>query len=165
MAKKKVTKRKVVKGRRTLVRKKEGKGWDPLPKSKAKNAYDLLGEIILIIIDEPKRYDQTDWKTFYRQFDKKDVLRMYDQEAIPGCGTVGCVSGWVDVLKPLSTKTAGGTGRLLGLAGYQERELFDGCAADGDGVSPGSPRHAANGVRHIARFMIDNREQLKKKRV
>src|SRR4051812_46510738 len=67
-----------------------------MPVSKAKTAYELLGEIRKLILEEPLRYDQEKWL---------DVgCLLHDRE--PKCGTVGCVAGWVVALKEQRTSSA-----------------------------------------------------------
>lgn len=62
----------------------------PIPTSKAKTAYGLLSEICALIHDEPKRLDMSmplacNANEFY--------------PLAPACGTVGCVAGWVVMLR------------------------------------------------------------------
>lgn len=135
-----------------------------MPKSKAKTAYGLLSEIRKLILEEPKRYDQTGWLIRGKRY----AASIYGDMA-PACGTVGCVGGWVQALKGRSA------GRTLGLNYQQQVELFDGAAAgkrwefsDGGSsrVTVATVRaHARRGAKHIARFQKKYSAQLKAKRV
>lgn len=142
-----------------------------MPKSKAKTAYGLLGEIQKLITDEPRRYDQTTYKA------DVSTLPSYRQ---PACGTVCCIAGWVDTLKfarPISAKQNAPYGfddspifkrgkKVLGLSFEQAEELFDAEAAGSDfEVLLGSAEHAERGVAHIERFRQKHAKQLKGKRV
>lgn len=66
-----------------------------LPKSKATNAYELLEELIQAVLEEPLRYDQSDWLS-------QGVYRMSIHRTrgrnVPACGTVACFAGWVVTL-------------------------------------------------------------------
>lgn len=133
-----------------------------MPKSKAKTAYGLLSEIRKLILEEPKRYDQTGWLTRGRS-----ATCIY-RDFAPQCGTVGCVGGWVEALKRREA------GVVLGLDWEQQEELFaaraagDRYAATSDGWAPtkASVRaHAKRGAAHIARFQKKYAKQLKAKAV
>jgi hypothetical protein len=59
----------------------------PLPRSRAKTAYDLVSDVIRAILAEPKRVDMG----VYR--DKR-----LPEDGGPACGTVACFAGWVNIL-------------------------------------------------------------------
>lgn len=129
-----------------------------LPASKAKNAYDLLGEVRALILAEPKRYDQS---TYIER-----GSGVTDDREFPACGTVGCVAGWVATLKrktqfdgPSTPKIAA---KILGLTDDQRWDLFDGDAAGYDWQTEG---HAQLGAAHIKRFQQAHAAQLKARRV
>lgn len=140
-----------------------------MPVSKAKTAYGLLSEIRKLILEEPKRYDQTTWNR-----------RHLTPELEPACGTVCCVAGWVDVLKNpkpvcLSIHTDWDTpvvaARILGLNQDEGWELFDAEKAGrrenrhGDVTPDSLRRHAERGAKHIEKFQKKYAAQLKAKRV
>lgn len=133
------------------------------PRSRARNAYDLLTAIRHVILREPRRYNQGNW---LERTPKGKKLASYE----PSCGTVGCIAGWAIVL----TRKRGEDGsfdsfnvarlaqKLLGLSPSQADRLFNGGAASGN---PQTKDHAIEGVKHIAEFQQDFSSQLKKKRV
>lgn len=130
-----------------------------LPKSKAKNAYDLLSEISALIIEEPKRYNQG----IYVSRAGKDGDPYY---AYPSCGTIGCVAGWVTTLRSefqLNGRSVGDFAKhILGLTENQACELFDGSVIDG---RPQTVAYAKRGAAHIADFQEQYEHQLKAKSV
>jgi hypothetical protein len=137
-----------------------------MPKSKATNAYDLLTDVIDLIVEEPLRYNQGNW----RQTEEDD----YFSTGFPKCGTVCCVGGWVDLLKSKTPTenvevftVASGVGasarQILGLSAPQARELFTpDCVGES---SPQTDEHARLGVLHIRKFQKKHAKQLKAKRV
>lgn len=58
------------------------------PTSQATNAYDLLGDVIAAIRQEPRRLDMGQWLA------EADFVT----SAEPACGTVGCIAGWLTIL-------------------------------------------------------------------
>lgn len=139
-----------------------------MPVSKAKTAYGLLSEIRKLIIEEPKRYDQWGWRRLLSQSDA----------FAPACGTVGCVGGWICVLKGYpfgdsdSTKFAY---KILGMNGdVVWNELFDADLAGLRWEQRGNDSvvtmrairaHARRGAAHIARFQKKYAKQLKATKV
>jgi hypothetical protein len=137
-----------------------------MPISKAKNAYDLLTDVIDLIVEEPLRYNQGNW----RQTEADD----YFATDFPPCGTVCCVGGWVDLLKSKTPAkdvedftVARGVGasarQILGLSAPQARELFTPECTEGS--SPQTDEHARLGVLHIRKFQKKYAAKLKAKRV
>lgn len=125
-----------------------------VPISTADNAYDLLSEIIQLILGEPKRYDQTDW--LYTGDSAKDNY----QEWTPACQTVGCVAGWTVLLKIGDVyNTFKHAMEILGITNDQADVLFSGAAAgfryerddkDDTFITEASLRtHAERGAAHI----------------
>lgn len=133
------------------------------PKSRARTAFGLLSEIQKIILAEPKRYDQTDVLSL-----KSDSGVGSDDKYFPSCGTVGCVAGWVAVLKvPHAEKLGSGNMMLhaediLGISSEQADVLFCGDAA---GDVSNRAAHAKRGARHIEKFKNLHAAQLKAQRV
>jgi hypothetical protein len=136
-----------------------------IKKSTAKTAFGLLSEIRQLILEEPKRYDQQSWRT-----PQDEIL----PGEMPACGAVGCVFGWVDLLKssrPITMKQldlsdslfAKRGMRILGLSRTQAAELYHGGAAGGRRSD--LKGHARRGAAHIARFQKKYASQLKAKRV
>lgn len=135
------------------------------PVSKAKTAYGLLGEIPKLILQEPKRYDQT----CVLEVAPKDGR--HNPSNYPPCGTVGCVAGWtVALTEPprrvnrliLKANVMVHAARILGLTIGQAEELF---AAGQAGIHPQTLGHAKRGARHIARFRKRYAKQLRAKRI
>lgn len=130
-----------------------------LPKSKAKNAYDLLSEVVAIVLAEPKRYDQA--RFIERRADGDTVPRGF-----PACGTVGCVAGWIVTLKGPPTFEYKDVERLaqdiLGPT-LDTSDLFFGGALPG--TAGQTKAHAKAGAAHIRAFQNDYEKQLRAKRV
>lgn len=142
----------------------------PLPRSKAKTAFGLLGEVRKIILAEPKRYNQGDSISVRRpRNDGGD-----ESEYWPACGTIGCVGGWVYALKyPGRVRFMQRTSRypiknpldaaqeVLGLTDAQASTLFYSSAAGALDWEQGRKNHARRGAAHIARFQKKYAKQLK----
>lgn len=136
-----------------------------LPKSRAKTAYGLLSEVQRLILEEPLRYNQGTY--IERVGGEHGAVTIHrSPEAIPACGTVGCVAGWVCTLKYGGMFTYWETdpraAKLLGLDFKQRSDFFDGGAVEG---VKGSVEHAKNGVAYIEAFKQRYAKQLKAKRV
>jgi hypothetical protein len=128
-----------------------------IPRSKAKNAYELLSEISELIMDEPKRYDQHCWLDTEGGHAKQ-----------PDCGTVGCIAGWIVILraKRLPSSMSGiqeRATRILGLKDDQTWDLFHGNACGY--TKEQTQAHARRGAQHIKDFQTAYKEQLLRKRV
>jgi|SRR5579859_2543571 len=65
------------------------------PRSKAKNAYELLNDVCRVVLDEPKRVHMDAYITAF-QNPGRVACEIGDG---PACGTVGCIGGWVAILK------------------------------------------------------------------
>lgn len=98
-----------------------------MPKSRAKTAYGLLGEIARLALAEPKRIRMAWWLT--------DPGAMPEDKR-PACGTVGCIGGWVltlkgtraqqrDALRGAVTDAGDNAAAILGLKESQAHALFD----------------------------------------
>jgi len=134
-------------------------GLSLIPKSKAKNAYELLDEVKKLILAEPKRYNQENWMV--KQKDYGQTLPYDARKGFSQCGKVACVAGWVATLKP---GIGGGSlaeraRQILGIGHVQSYELFDG-AAISLSLEPQTPAYAKAGVEHIERFQERHQEQL-----
>lgn len=71
----------------------------PIPRlTKKTTAYELLNTVCKLITDEPKRYYQGWWISRQSGFCKSKVSEF------PSCGTVGCVAGWVELLRSGPTR-------------------------------------------------------------
>lgn len=127
-----------------------------LPVSKAKTAYGLLSEIAALAIAEPKRMLMSEWKITLETVTEEGIQ---PKGGFPACGTVGCIGGWVETLKPSSP----GAGLVLGLSVLQEDDLFFGdlCSAPNQQTA----KHAHAVARHIRRFQKKYRTQLLAKKV
>lgn len=129
-----------------------------LPKSKARNAFDLLSEIAALTLEEPKRMRMGIWGG-------KDSPEEYDDlpaQAMPSCRTVGCIGGWVDTLKP--RRPFSGARAVLGLNDAQGDQLFHKRSLV-KARFQGTRGHARAVVAHIRRFQQQHATQLKAKRV
>ena len=130
----------------------------PLPKSKAKNAYDLLKDVRKVILEEPLRYDQT----------RSLVNKLYSplQVRFPTCNTIGCRAGWVVVLKrsrPFTIFNCWAEARdILGLTYDQADNLFTMFAVPHE---PQTKAHAQAGAKGITAFIRKYKKQLQAKKV
>jgi hypothetical protein len=131
-----------------------------LPKSKARNAYDLLSEIATLIVDEPRRYNQNVW---IAAADGNDFAA---PRGLPACGTVGCVAGWVRTLKGAmeSGTTSEVAQRVLGINDIQVCQLFSAGAIQVS-ANVQTKAYAKAGAAHIRRFQAKHAAQLKAKAV
>ena len=138
--------------------------WTPTPRSQAETAYELLTDIMQVILEEPKRYNQGTWLEDYRLEDRtqREILALNT----PSCGTVACVAGWAITLKYKDISgvrsqwaTAELARFLLGLSYDQATELFDGDIIRG--FVPGTLEYAQAGVRIIRAFRKKHEKQLK----
>lgn len=122
-----------------------------LPKSKAKNAFDLLSEIAALTKDEPRRMRMESWGGI--------IGNAKGMDKAPSCGTVGCIGGWVDVLKGSDEHAID----VLGIDTLQADELFYG--EEVNDARQGTVRHARRVIALIRRFQKKYAKQLKAKRV
>lgn len=136
-----------------------------VPTSKATNAYDLLSDVIRIIREEPRRYNQMRFIARTNGAYGADNV-VHGGSGFPACGTVGCVAGWVATLVRGShfryNRAQPIAATVLGLRGDQAWKLFSGGAADG---APQTAEHAKSGIRHIRRFQKKYSTQLKATKV
>ena len=143
----------------------------PLPRSCAKTALGLLGDVKRAILADPKRLDMGVY-TACRS------VEVYPKSA-PACGTVGCFAGWVSLLSgggfvgdddhartllghDLNYQTVRLPDYLNGLeTSSYTRYVFNG--GSGDGISDlrsGTPAYARAVVRRIDRFIRFNYKAL-----
>lgn len=134
--------------------------FDAPPRTRATTTIGILKAVVKAIREEPRRYDQGDWICRFDEYNM-EWIGADRLKHVPACGTIGCVAGWVDVLKrdtPIkggSTMTVPERARaLLGLNEWQTDLLFSGGALDGlTTARPGTRAYANAGVKHIERFM------------
>jgi hypothetical protein len=135
-----------------------------LPKSAATNAYDLLSDVSALALEEPKRMRMevplvcaSNRAAFGISID-----------ALPACGTVGCIGGWTAVLRGPEHVTGYDALRaaavILGLDQAQAYELFwpSELLSDAD---TGTLSHAYAVADHIREFQQKYADQLKAKAV
>ena len=144
--------------------------------TKSTTAYGLLDMVRDVILEEPRRYNQSWWISRPNYFPKK--VREF-----PSCGTVCCVAGWVETLRGTPTKAVALTKvftdnngyriattaqRALGLSAEQASTLFGAGALlshRGGRAMPaqGSLAYARLGAKHIAEFQKQHEPQLRAK--
>lgn len=137
-----------------------------IPVSRAKTAWGLMLDVRRAIKNEPKRADMT---TIAES-------RVGDDVAVPPCGTVGCVAGWIQLLSGRSVNNAGNStqpacailGRRLNYqtVGPDKHYVFN--SGDGDAcemTSPGTKAHAKAVIHRIDEFMAINKVGLKAKKI
>jgi hypothetical protein len=125
-----------------------------LPTSQAKTAYGLLSDIAKLALTEPKRMWMCAWGG-----EAGNACDYYALGDGPACGTVGCIGGWTDVLRP-----RGDAWETLGLTGEQRSELFEPRALIRD-PEQGTLAHAKRVAAHIRRFQRTYRAQLLRTKV
>lgn len=135
-----------------------------MPTSRAKTAYGLLSEIAKLAFEEPKRIRMGLWKQ-----SRGVNLNQHPDIGVdewPGCGSIGCVGGWVDYLRPTDTGITVmlRAGRVLGLSDLQAEALFEPNNLM-DANNQGTTAHARKVIAHIRRFQKKYAAQLKAKRV
>lgn len=141
-------------------------------------AYALLGKVVDVIREEPRRYHQglflahrtstpPNDQRFRHEFleNSRHGYGLAHSHVAPACGTIGCVAGWVSVLlhgkfPPKDIQTV--ARKALGLTFPQAGQLFRGSAAGEGGCSQA---HATRGIRHIERFRAAHKRQLQATRV
>ncbi len=136
-----------------------------VPKLRAKTAYGLLGQIARLIVEEPKRYNQSKWIAVKGNDDH--AAEGLPERGFPACNTVGCAAGWVCALTmknpPLYWSVEDEATEILGLEGSGiEWELFDETAG---GPKPQTKAHARRGAKHIEKFRKKYRKLLLAKKV
>lgn len=141
----------------------------PIPQSKAKTAWGLLGDVKRAMLAEPKRVNMGVWIA------KSADYAEYPQ---PACGTIGCLAGWVSLLKggcPSQhlMSVSEHAQELIGAADYYTAPDDDGKPGyhifncDGPDLKGhiGTATYAKSIMRRIDRFMKVNAKALKAKRV
>ncbi len=179
-------KAKKAKAKKAKAKKRLPVRWAAAPRSKAKNAYDLLDDVCKVILEEPKRYDQGDWIVSIASDYSTPAAAVKCQTPypIPACGTIGCVAGWTALLaRPtiavhvdrLDAQVMGDAVRILGINRGQATRLFDGGAVRNQWRQDfgnnkkfpmtGTMGYAKLGVAHIREFMKDYADQLRAHKV
>lgn len=123
-----------------------------LPKPiKSKNPVVILKHVIKAIQAEPKRYDQGTFIDIAHEHSGRH--RGY----FPSCGTVCCVAGWVNVIAGNNWKDydaqSSVAAKTLGLTWDETDDLFSGDAVGWRSML-GPKKHAAEGIKHIRRFVL-----------
>lgn len=142
----------------------------PVPRSNAKNAYDLLRDVKKVILEVPKRYNQDTWKSKVEDYPANPVI----VDRFPECGTVCCVAGWMTTLKlgregvevhSIEDVAAQMLGPVLG--DNYSYDLFDSDAVRNLARKLGIPvpnrgtrDYARLGAKHIQNFMDKHKEAL-----
>ena len=130
--------------------------------ARAKTAYGLLSHVRRLILDDPRRYNQSVYIHRTRQ------TTIWAPSGAPACGTVGCVAGWVATLvrgKQARDGSADATAsHTLGLKEEQAEELFTSYVIS-RALQPGTAKYARAGAAHVAKFQKRYQTQLRAKRV
>lgn len=66
----------------------------PLPVSRATNAYELMEDVNAAILAEPCRLNMTAWVKMFQNIQNISSV----DGSIPACGTIGCYAGWTTFL-------------------------------------------------------------------
>lgn len=143
--------------------------------STAVTAYDRLVEIARLILEEPKRYNQSDTLTIIGSQEQpcSGLGTSFYGNNIPDCGMIGCVAGWDQVLeggliRKVSFDLIGKEWahpsypvdfvRIhLGLNAYQTTRLVESDAVIGIRQTL---EYAVDGAIHILKFAKDFQGQL-----
>lgn len=138
--------------------------------AKPKTAYDLLARVADHILEEPKRYYQTNWGL------RGTHLEAIKKELRPACGTVACRAGWIVALHDGPERLNGTHLQLLKRIPARARmilgatdnkqdirwdasDLFDGAACGM--AAEGTVEHAKRGASGIRAFMRKHAAHLK----
>lgn len=148
----------------------------PTPRSNATNAYELLNDVCRVVLEEPKRAYMT---TYISAFQDPSTAKIGG----PACGTVGCIAGWVGILKrPRGAQNGDDVRgydesgcrntmdeRAEGLLGLSTDDLFTSDLYDTAGATTeytyGTRDYARAVVRKIRAFQKQHRAQLLAKAV
>lgn len=133
----------------------------PRFKTKARNAVELLGEVKAIIRKEPRRCFMHEWKV-----NNKYMKQKHDLDG-PECNTVGCIAGWIIMLKPgtareVSYDPALQAAEILGVRHYAALRLFLGQYpyTFPQSTDYGTPGYVERVCRNIDEFIEYNKQQL-----
>lgn len=125
-----------------------------LPKSKAKTAHGVLSEICALVLAEPRRLSMRTWCISRDMLAPGEDARDYVARGFPSCGTVGCIGGWTETLRPdAAARITLGIDRDLGEELFYPRELL--------AQREQTVAHARATVAHIRRFQRKYAAQLK----
>lgn len=134
-----------------------------LPRSNATNAWVLLLDVIALIESEPKHL----WMDSVCTVVEDHVPDI----KLPECGTVGCIAGWMVILKtgllPTSTYQAQ---KLLGVTScyYQDEfyaDVYDLFFENYPKAPQGTPEYVAHVVNRIMQFMTKYEARLKAQKI
>ena len=137
--------------------------FNQIRRSTAQNAYQLLDEVIIDIMEEPLRLDIGQWGMHPHALSARLAVKGIEP---PACGIVGCIAGWIvfqhDRKMP-SDPQATIPPRAAQLLGYDwtlttaADQLFSG---DGIKAPAGTLKHAKEVVARIRKFQRDNAAHL-----
>lgn len=150
-----------------------------IPEFKGTTALDLMEHVKQVILDEPQRILMDNWgdRLTGDEYDQTRISRLMDDygREFPACGTVGCVSGWMDYsMDRLQARYSGGLDYLPRAVREDARALFNGMdiTDDDDNVIESTPypfptvfgvppaEYAAAVAANITKFIERNREAL-----
>lgn len=123
-----------------------------IPRSRAKNSYQLLNELIKVVEDEPERLLMDDWIAAYKE---PEILPLNGLQ--PECGTVACAAGWIRILRRPKTRGWRGNAGSVGDAALDQfpddaRGALHSLFYTFPTAQPGTPEYVAvvvNSIRSI----------------
>lgn len=145
------------------------------PVSTAENAYQLIDEVIAAIREEPKRVNMGMWVHTVECLRELYPAARTKPTALPECGTIACVAGWVvglaepEKLRAFQISETGNSAtiahvaaRILGWLFYDASTftMFAAHGADIDHLKPGTKRYVEAVVARIRAFQREHAERL-----
>lgn len=73
--------------------------WELIPRSQAHNSYELLQEVKAAVLAEPRRVIMEEWLCKTPVMIHNTETGKDEETRLPACGTVGCIAGWMTLLK------------------------------------------------------------------
>lgn len=140
--------------------------WDLIPHSRARNSYNLLKDVQKAILTEPRRVYMDTWNGLPNVFDNDGepfgAFSLCQFVDFPECGTVGCISGWMNLLSAskLETLKTGFQG-MRHTAGVLlppsiDKETNKLCFGREDGDYPFPPSSTNQGTLAYAQHVVEN---------
>jgi len=77
----------------------------------------IIERVLAVIIEEPRRLYMRNWLSWLDGIRSEEEVRFPREDALPACGTVACVSGWIGLLTGVEHDSAA---TLSFLFGHQE---------------------------------------------